>query len=193
MKLPNRSDCYRLFCEQEMMEHIMDHSLQVCRVAVFLADQLNHNGSRLDRGVVEAGALLHDITKTRSFTTGEDHAATGEVLLKEIGFEAVGRVVGQHVVLENYPVSGHVSEAEIVNYADKRVLHEKIVSLSERMHYILERYAVTESLRERWKWFYEKTRGLETRIFSSLSFGPDDIAGRIEQEGGKGIYQDFQD
>jgi len=90
--------------------------------------------------MIRAAALLHDITKTRSFQTLEDHAETGARLVADLGYPEVGRIIGQHVRLESYPPARTPSEAEIVNYADKRVLHDRIVSLDERMGYILKKY-----------------------------------------------------
>ena len=66
-----------------MMDHIVDHSEQVCRVAVCLADKLSSEGIELNLELIGASALLHDITKTRSFRTHENHAQTGGKFLQE--------------------------------------------------------------------------------------------------------------
>jgi putative nucleotidyltransferase with HDIG domain len=158
-----------------MMEHIVRHSLQVCRVAELLVEQLDAKGRKLNRDLVQAAALLHDITKTRSLTTGEQHSESGHDLLVDRGYAEVGDIVRQHVKLDMYFGSDAPSEAEIVNYADKRVLHDRIVSLDERMAYILERYGATPEYRDRLRWLWKISNRQEKRIFAELSFPPEAI------------------
>ena len=155
-----------------MMKHIVRHSLQVCRVAELLVQHLGKNGRTLNRDLVQAAALLHDITKTRSLTTGEKHSESGCDLLVDRGYAEVGDIVRQHVKLDTYFDSDTPSEAEIVNYADKRVLHDRIVSLDERMTYILERYGVTPEYRARLRWLWEISNLQEKRIFAEMPFSP---------------------
>ena len=52
----------------------------------------------------------------------------------------IADIVGEHVRLKNYELNGSYSEKEIVFYSDKRVNHDRIVSLEDRLAYILERY-----------------------------------------------------
>ena len=61
MQIPTSEQCYQLMCEMEMMDHIVIHSMQVCRVASFIADQLNEQQNRLNSHLIQAAALLHDI------------------------------------------------------------------------------------------------------------------------------------
>ncbi len=175
MKLPTVTQCRRLMEEMQMPAHIVAHSLQVARVARWLRNKLGDRLPRLDRDLIEAAALLHDITKARSFTTGEDHAATGEVFLAELGFAEVGRVVAWHVKLEGFDPLAPISAAEVVNYADKRVLHDRIVPLDQRMAYILERYGGTDARRQRIASLWQETRVLEAKLFGGLDCGPDAI------------------
>jgi uncharacterized protein len=175
MKTPSRESCYRLIYGMKMLDHIVAHSLQVCRVSNLLTNLFEARSIPLNRELVQASTLLHDITKTRSFETGENHAETGARLLEELGYPEVGRLIGQHVRLDAYPESGRPTEAEIVNYSDKRVLHDKIVSLTERMEYILEKYGDEPEKRERILWLSEKTRLMEARLFSVLRISPLDL------------------
>jgi putative nucleotidyltransferase with HDIG domain len=151
------------------------HSIQVCRVGECLVDHLKFQGSQLNRQLVQAAGLLHDITKTRSFETAENHALTGAQVLADFGYPQVGNLVRQHVRLDDYPEHQILSEAVIVNYADKRVLHDRIVSLDERMSYIQERYGSRPEHRHRILLLWQKTAALEKQIFSCLPFSPDDL------------------
>lgn len=175
MQIPTGEQCYRLMCDMKMMDHIVCHSLQVCRVATLLTDHLNAQQNRLNYHLIRAAALLHDITKTRSFETGENHALTGGQFLAKTGYPEVGELVRQHVRLDVYPKPVVLGEAEIISYADKRVLHDKVVSLDKRMDYILEKYGKLAEDQKRIRWLWKKTRNLEEKIFSDSSLAQEDI------------------
>lgn len=183
MRIPSKQKCFELICEMEMMDHIVAHSILVCRVALLLVNRLTSAGETLNRELVQASALLHDITKTRSFKTGEIHSETGCQLLSGKGFPEIGDIVRQHVTLDAYFPSDAVTETEIVNYADKRVLHDRVVSLDDRMDYILERYGKTDAIREKIMQLWEKSKEMETRIFKDLPVQPRDVENIIGRDG----------
>ncbi|MBW1840726.1 MAG: HDIG domain-containing protein [Deltaproteobacteria bacterium] len=182
MRIPSKKECYQLIHEMKMMDHIVTHSLMVCQVATFLVDRMKVPGSGLSHEMVQASALLHDITKTRSFKTKENHAQTGEQLLADMGYPEVGRIVGQHVRLDTYFGTETPTEAEIINYADKRVLHDKIVSLRDRMTYILEKYVRTPEHRKKFCKLWRETEKLEARLFACLPVVPEDLNQLIRSE-----------
>jgi putative nucleotidyltransferase with HDIG domain len=168
--------CYQLIEEMGMLPHIVAHSEQVCRVALCLVENLQPPWANdLNKRLVRAAALLHDITKTRSFDTGEDHALTGKALLVDKRFPEVARIVGQHVRLDAFPRERRLDEAQIVNYADKRVLHDEVVPLERRMAYILERYGTAEDHRKRILHLWDVSRQLEKHLFSHIDFPPQEL------------------
>ena len=179
LDVPTPAACYQIMRDMAMPAHIVRHCEQVCRTALFISDQLQPSGVILDRALVGAAALLHDITKARSFTTGENHAATGREDLYRRGYPMVGRIVGQHVVLDE-DGGGVIREAWIVNYADKRVLHDQIVSLERRMAYILERYGQSSLKKSRIRDIWRAVQRLEERLFSRLAFAPSELKTRVE-------------
>lgn len=180
--IPSEEHCRRIISELGMLENIVAHSQQVCRVSLLLTDHLGLPG--IDRELVRAAALLHDITKTRSFQTNENHAETGARLLADLGYPEVARIVGQHVRLDRYPLnSSPLTDAEIVNYSDKRILHDKIVPLNERMGYILERYGGSPERKRSILLLWEKTEKLEKRLFAALPFSPGDVSGLLSVQG----------
>ena len=163
-------------CEMGMLPNIVAHSLQVCRVAVFLVDHLEKHRTKLDRELVKTSALLHDITKTRSLITGELHALTGAELIDGMGYPEVAYIIGHHVILDDNSTSDRPTEVEVVNYADKRVLHDRVVSLQERMDYILVRYAKHPGDRERIAKNWMRAIDLERKLFDFLPFSPGDLS-----------------
>ncbi len=182
MKIPSKNECFRLIAEMETMDHIARHSFKVCQAALFITDKLMSEHILLNRDLIEASARLHDITKTRSIKTGERHAESGAKLLTDLGYSEVGDIIRQHVRIDIYSFSAPISEAEVVNYADKRVLHEDVVSLEKRMNYILERYGKTPESREYIMFNWKQTQELEQKLFRKLDFLPEDLAGRLEPD-----------
>ena len=182
MQIPTLEQCYQLMCEMKMMDHIVRHSLQVCRVATFLTQNLKEQHYRLNFDLIRAASLLHDITKTRSFKTEENHALTGGQFLAERGYREVGDLVRQHVRLDAYPDPVTLGEAEIINYADKRVLHETIVGLDKRLEYILEKYGKRPEHQERIRWLWDKTQALEEEIFGEIAIAPEDLETLLDSE-----------
>ncbi len=176
MNILSKNECLQLMCDMQMPEHIVAHSIQVCRVAVCLADHLNSKEKHLDGQLVQAAALLHDITKSRSFETAENHALTGGQKLTDLGYPKIGHLVRQHVRLDDYSDLNTLSEAVIINYADKRVLHDRIVTLDERMRYIQKRYGTEPQHQHRIQLLWDKTQVLEKQMFTYLPFAPDDLS-----------------
>lgn len=189
MRIPSKKECYRLICDSNMMEHIVVHSLQVCRVSLMIVDHIDIEGTALNRDLVQASAMLHDITKTRSFQTKESHDKTGAKFLSELGYPEVGNIVRQHVVLDEYFLPEFPTEAEIVNYSDKRVLHDQVVSLKERENYILERYGTEPIYRQRIRMLWRQTEKLEKKLFNCLPFSPAEM--NLELAGTKDFFPEF--
>ncbi|MGA2782959.1 MAG: HD domain-containing protein [Smithella sp.] len=151
-----------------MLPNIIAHSRQVMRVSLVITDNLK-NGVSINRNLVIAAALLHDITKTRSLETREPHDQSGGELLRELGFTRVGEIVEQHVILLDFNPQEKLKEREIINYADKRVMHDRIVSLSERMEDLIQRYGTTEKIKNLIRQRESNTYAIEKKIAGSLS------------------------
>ena len=179
MNIPTPEKCYRLQKEMGMLDNIVVHCQQVCRVALTIVSNADGIESDMDLGLIVAAALLHDITKTRSFKTKEDHAQTGEQFLVECGYPEVGRIVGQHVHLTDYENNGPPNAAEIINYADKRVLHDRVVSLDRRMQYIVDRYGTDSKRKKRIQSLWQQSRGLEVRIFRNIDLKADELGDHL--------------
>ena len=173
--IPTREECLKLMNEHGMLEHIARHCMIVAKVALFLSGQLNRRGQRIDLPLVEAASLLHDLTKTECLKTKEDHAKTASECLKGLGYERVGEIVAEHVVLAGEKDPYRVSEEEIVNYADKRVQHDHIVSLRERFRDLKDRYGKSERSLELLEMLEQETSKVEGKIFCHLEISPEDL------------------
>ena len=172
---PDKEECLRLMEQHGMLGNIIAHSLEVCKIALFLSGELNKRGQRIDLGLVEAASLLHDIAKTVCLRTKEDHTQAGYHLLKEMGYERVGEIVAQHVWLSKKGDPMSVSEEEVVNYADKRVRHDQIVSLEERFLDLKNRYGKDQRSIVYLEKLEKTILGIENKIFLILKIHPEDL------------------
>jgi len=184
--VPNRDECLDLMDRYGMLRNIVDHSLAVTRVARFLSKELNKRGQRINLGVVEAAALLHDLAKTECLRSKEDHAQQGFRLLRGLGYERVATVVAQHIEVSSGGDAAFVTEEEVVNYADKRVQHDRIVSLEQRFSDLKDRYGHVKSALEQMDRMEKATYAIEGKIFLILGSDPEDLL-RLQNEKGDEI------
>lgn len=173
--IPTRDECFRLMNQSEMLSNIIDHSIQVTKVALYLTTELNKRGQNIDLRLVEAASLLHDLTKSECLKTKKDHAQTGSEVLKSMGYIRVGEVVAEHIHLARQNDPSSVTEEEIVNYADKRVRHDRIVSLEDRFCDLIARYGKNPKASEQMEQLKKSTFEIENKIFSILEIDPSEI------------------
>ncbi|MCI5120028.1 MAG: HD domain-containing protein [Candidatus Electrothrix sp. AUS4] len=182
-----------------MLPNIRRHSLLVARIAELLAQRLQEvlpEGQTPDLDFCVNGALLHDIAKTPCLKDGCDHAATGAEICQQHNYPEIAEVVAGHVILHDFSPErykqGLFGAREIVYYADKRVRHDAIVSLTERLEYILENYGgkderVQGLIREN----FRKCEDLEGIIFSFLDFSPEQLVCMVEEYSGQSCLSGF--
>jgi putative nucleotidyltransferase with HDIG domain len=145
--IPGVNECLDLMEQYHMLPNIKDHSIVVTEVAGVITNGLIAAGYDLSLETVIAGALLHDIGKTACLDNDDDHAARGLEICLAHNLKTIADIVAEHVILKNYAPQNGFAEKEIVYYADKRVNHDKVVSLEERLDYILERYGMNNEVR----------------------------------------------
>uniref|UniRef100_A0A832A1L8 HDIG domain-containing protein n=1 Tax=Desulfacinum infernum TaxID=35837 RepID=A0A832A1L8_9BACT len=176
MKIPTMIECLELLKTARVPPHIVAHSTQVARCAVALARHLNGTGRPLNEALLWAGGLLHDIAKEISLKTGENHARLGAALLEQWGFGAVAPIVRDHIELEPSMLEEPFSESLVVNYADKRVKHDEIVTLDVRFADLVARYGKTPErkafLERRWALYHM----LERKLFAHTPISPERLA-----------------
>ena len=181
--IPSNEDCFRLMDKYQMLDHIKDHSLVVAKVAHLLARNLLVTGIDISVEKATAGALMHDIGKTASLQSGQDHSAIGRKICLDNNLDEISDIVGEHVRLKNYDLNGDYSEKEIVFYADKRVNHDRIVRLKDRQIYIIERYGRSHNkLCNAIRANFELCKKVEKKLFNKLCFSADTLAHLAEHE-----------
>lgn len=186
--IPSINQCLKLHDQFEMFDNIRAHSSVVARVAESLVDSLESAGKSAgplpDREEAIVGALLHDIAKTLCIKTGCRHAEIGREICLDLGYPEMSEIVAEHVVLKDFRADlyakGIFGAKEIVFYADKRVRHDQVVSLDDRLEYILGRYGDHNPAKEYLiRQNFKQTLDFEKYLFQYLDFKPEEIARHI--------------
>lgn len=176
---PDISHCISLMQSTGMLDNIRRHSFVVAEVASLLLDHLklpaDHGLEPPQRELVIAGALLHDISKTACLGTSKKHAEEGKQLCIQLGYHEVAEIVGEHVILQNFDPeqqkNGYFHAKELVHYADKRVTHDTVVTLQQRLDYILKRYSDgTAFIENRIRENFLRCQELEKNLFRFIPF-----------------------
>ena len=189
--VPSVETCLRLMKKYGMLENIKAHSIVVARIARFIARFLLNHGIDISVKKVTAGALMHDIGKTVSLKSGQDHSEIGRQICLANNLDEIADIVGDHIRLNDYNLNGDYSEKEIVYYADKRVNHDRIVTLDERMAYILERYGRNhEKYCNAIKENFDFCRKVEKRLFNKLDFGANLLSHMARNEKIEGLEKE---
>ena len=175
MTLPSREECFALLKKYNVPKHIILHSIAVEKLAVLLAKKFNKAGIKVDTGLVSRASLLHDIDKLQTLKPGFEHLhskLSKEILEKE-GFPLLGKMVSRHL-LENILEENAFEnwEEKLLFYSDKRVNHDKTVSLDERFDYLLERYGKEKKIFDKITKCKPKVEELEKEIFSKIDITP---------------------
>lgn len=201
-RLPTEQQCLNYFTEYKVPDNIFRHCCKVREVAVFLAQQLQGKKIPLNVEFVSCLAYFHDLCKMVVLTDfGKNKFHHGAMITpeqrefwKEMQKKYPNHYEGEvayQIFKDLYPelavslrqVSSSKNENPsweqlIVHYADLRVLREKVVTVSERLDYLRQRYPRSDEV---WKKHEQKIRQQEQKIFSHFTFSPDELALEIQK------------
>lgn len=135
-RLPSREQAIELLRKNNCPPKVISHSEAVAKLALETASKIEKKGQKIDLNLVEAGALLHDLGRSKTHTV--DHAIIGAKLAESAGLpESVVRIIKRHVgggiTAEEaekfgWPKDVYVPltlEEKIVSYADKLIEQSK--------------------------------------------------------------------
>ncbi len=106
-------------------ENIIRHMFKVKEVAEILAQKFLNKGIKVDIEAISKAALLHDCMRLE-----KDHALKMTKFLQKLGERKLARLVLMHDFFNVDRLK--TWDEKIIYYADKRVAHDKVVSLHDR-------------------------------------------------------------
>ena len=138
MKIPTRDECMKLLKANNVPANIIAHTQAVCDFSMKVCDILEKRNIKINKELVAAAALLHDIKKLEP---GE-HEIEGAKYISTLGYPEVGILIKKHGLKhchleEFHPITW---EEKIIFYSDKRVKNDKVISVDDRFEYIKQRY-----------------------------------------------------
>lgn len=167
--VPNDRQCAEYWQRFAMLENVAEHSLMVAKIATFLAERAKGLGINVDVPTVRASALLHDIAKTYCIRHGGNHSQLGGAWVMEITGNPIIASGVTHHVFWPYPLElNKYFTALAVIYADKRVNHNQVVSLTERFEDLVVRYGIPLGLRDKIKITETQALNLEQLLCDTL-------------------------
>ncbi|MFP4392766.1 MAG: HD domain-containing protein [Desulfohalobiaceae bacterium] len=145
-EVPSDQKCYRLWDQYQMLEQIRLHSELVAQVAWELARLLKARSQDLDPQSFRAAGLLHDLAKSYTLRYGSNHCQIGAAwVLWHTGNPVLAQGVMHHVYWPGtLDLEKHALPLCLI-YADKRIMHDRIVPVSERFNDLLQRYGSTRA------------------------------------------------
>jgi len=143
-KLPSPQTALKLLQEAGCSKRVIAHCKAVSALAVKFAEACKKNGLDVDVELVEVGALLHDIG--RSKTHGVDHAVVGVEIAESLDLpESVVSIIERHIgggiaaeeakdlglpVKDYFPAT---LEEKLVAYADKLIAGSRVVPIERTL------------------------------------------------------------
>ena len=197
-----RDEVNQIIEEFHMPKHIRRHCEQVAKICEFLGRKMKDKGYKIDIDLLVHAALLHDLFRICDVTIwdpnvfpdahsqdshkkweelrkkhcGKDHEYSAYEELINRGEPHLAELIKSHRfenILDENPFKNW--EEKILYYADKRVEHDKIVSLKERLEKGKKRNAVTEKQIAISVVAFPKIYELEKEICEAGGIKPEDI------------------
>ncbi len=169
-QLPNREQAIEILCKNNCSPKVIEHCQAVAKLALQLAKQLEAKNHTISLQLVEAGALLHDLG--RSKTHKVDHSIVGAKIAQEEGLpeqviSIIKRHVGAGITAEEaqwlgWPKDNYIPqtlEEKIVCYADKCIDSNKQIPVQVTIEQLQEEHMENAA---------ERVRKLHNEITSLL-------------------------
>lgn len=178
MAVPDRVEAASLLLRLDPPRWHVRHSSGVAEVAAFLAHGAAAAGQDVDRHLVEAAALLHDVDKI--LPSGEralPHGYGSADWLSRLGYAELSPAVEAHPVTRlvepGFDPDALSLEAAIVAYADKRA-RQRVVSMRARFDRWERRHPDTWSA-DRTRIAWRHAVAIERRVCSAARVRPESV------------------
>lgn len=140
--IPSHEECIQILKDAEATQELIDHSEAVCKLAMAIGELIMGTNMEL----VEAGALLHDVGRTKSQEI--DHAVVGSEMAAELELhEDLQKIILNHIgagITEEDAEELGLPEGSYIPQS----VEEKIVAHADNLIDNAERRPVEEYIKE---------------------------------------------
>lgn len=179
--IPNKELCFKLLEKYDFPESKYPHVKAVEKIAEFLADGLEKKGKKINRQLVLAASLLHDIDKGMGEGAIGQHPMKGVEVLRGEGCQEVAEVIIKHDIeafLDPVRIP-KTWEEKIVALADK-MAKDKVLTVDERYRlWFDEGIAEQEEVLRK---TYPKLKELEGEILGILEMNAEGVKERLTKQ-----------
>lgn len=171
-----KEELLEILRENGLSPNIIEHSIKVTEKALEIAAKIKKNGHDVDEDLILAGALLHDIGRSKKH--GWKHAVEGGLLIRELNLgEKIALISERHILaginkeeasqfgLPEIDYIPETIEEKIVTYADKLTKGSNYISIDERFTIWQQKYGNTRILENA----YERAKKLEKEIYTLMN------------------------
>lgn len=124
--VPNKKECLAIMEQNGVDEHIIKHTQAVGEMVLTLFDKVSQYNLNLDKNILLAAALLHDISRKE-----KNHAFIGAKKLYSMGYKTIGDIIETHMDI-NVDMNQSLNANELLFLADKLVSEDKVCSFEKR-------------------------------------------------------------
>ena len=166
-KSPSPEEALDILQRMGCSKKVIAHCKAVSTLSVNFAKKCEKKGVKIDVKLVEVGALLHDIG--RSKTHNINHAVVGSQIAKSLKLSKSiiaiiechigGGISSDEAKKLGLPIKDYFPETleeKIVAYADKLIEGAKVVSIKDAMNDLVKKLGVTHPAIERIKKLHEE-------------------------------------
>ena len=199
----NKKKLKKLLVEYHVPIQILNHMVKVTALALFLGEKIKRSGRTIDLNLIRWTGLLHDLLKVCDFRSLDPsgfkqkvmesdlrawrsiikkyqklgHAQACAQLMLRIGEEKISAIIIKHhlgSIIDPDPTARPTTlEEKIIYYADKRVMHDQIVTLRNRLDDLSKRYSKGPD--QRILQIYATLEELEKEILKTANIKPQEI------------------
>jgi uncharacterized protein len=139
-RLPSREQALKILKENNCPPQVISHCISVADLAVEMSVKLQKRGFEVNIQLVEAGAILHDLGRSKNHTV--NHAVVGAQMAETLNLPTpviniIKRHVGAGITAEEAQFLGwpkdvyepQTLEEKVVSYADKLIGQSKILPI----------------------------------------------------------------
>jgi putative hydrolase of the HAD superfamily len=145
---PNVAKCVEWWAEWDLPENVRRHVTQVAMSAYRLAVWMRRAGVEVDPILTHRAGLVHDLDKIKTLHEPGRHGQVSADFLIAQGYSELAEIVRNHLLgiflFEN--LANLSWETKLVNFCDKLVEGDKIVSITERFTALKQRYPQSRKL-----------------------------------------------